>query len=79
MSREGGLDRLLVLELLLPDPRAEFFHGVQRRVHAQVRQDQRLLQFLKKGLIGLREAGEEVGGDFFQFIKKDHSILQSLE
>ena len=72
---EGGLDRLLVLELLLPDPRAEFFHGVQRRVHAQVRQDQRLLQLLEKGLVRLGEAGEEICGDLFQLVKKAHGIL----
>jgi len=70
---EGRLYLLLVPELFLPDPLAQLLHCLQRSVHAQIRQDQRLLQFLEKGLVRLREAGEQIGGDFFQFVKKAHS------
>ncbi len=70
---QGGLDLLLVPELFLAHPGAQLLHRLQGGVHAQIRQDQRLLQFLEKGLVRLRKAGEEVGGDFFQFVKKAHS------
>ena len=70
---QRGLHRLLVLELLLPDPLRSFSTASRAVSMPQVRQDQRLLQLLEKGLVRLREAREEIRGDFFQFVKKAHS------
>ena len=68
-----GLYLFLVPEHLLPDPLAQLLHCLQGGVHAQIRQNQRLFQLLEKGLVRLGEAGKQIGGDFFQFVKKAHS------
>ena len=72
---QGRADLLLVLELLPPHGLPQPLHGLRGGLHPQVRQNQRLLQLLEKGLVRLGEGGEEIGGDLFQLVKKTHGIL----
>ena len=54
------------------DLNSKLLHRVHSRIQPQVRQDQRLLQLLEKGLVRLRKAREEIRGNFL-ICQKAHS------
>ena len=82
---QGCLGLLGLLQMPLPNRLAQPLHSFRRRVHAQVGQNQALLQFVVKVLVQLGIAGKDAsqgvaegipgfGKSCLDFIKKSHTF-----